>query len=199
MAKPYNLLLPALILVLASIITGCSMLEKVGIGDSGSQQRTSGEWYPVYWGGEQVGEAKFDLSILEFNTGEQQPILTITEDIMYRGGNYIFTFVLSQTINRISVKRYNPDKDVYLPGDSYQIEVDDNTLTRVRYGEDGKEIIETREITNRRKLEYTNNLFQELGSRMIPYYGIYMYPRRSFEKVEKMKSFGYDLLNYDEI
>jgi len=196
-----HVILSSAIGMIVIIVAGCSILEKVGlnIGGSSGPNRTRGEWYPVYWGGEQVGEGKFELEILQFNDGTQQPILTITEDIMYRGGNYIFTFVLAETITRLEVKRYNPEKEVYLPGDSYRIEVDDNILTRVRYGKDGQEIVETREITDQRKLEYTEDLFKNLGSRMRSRYGYYMYSGRDFEEVEKMKSFGYDLLNYDQI
>ena len=198
MAKLKNLLLPVLVLFLAATLVGCSVLEKIGIGGS-APNRTRGEWYPVYWGGKQVGEAKFELEILEFNTGEQLPILTITEDIIYRGGNYIFTIVLAETVTQLTVKRYDRKKDIYIPGDSYRIEVGNNTLSRIRYGEDGEQIVETRDITDQKKLDYTEDLFESLGYRMRPYYGIYMYPGRGYEEIEEMISFGYDLLNYRKI
>jgi len=178
-------------IIILSVLISCSGSKKT--------MRNEKKWFPLYWSGKQVGRASFDINVLQLSADSYIPFTTVTEDINYLGANYIFEFVLGDDLSRLTVMRYNPEKDVYISGDSYTLTFEDNTLHRQYYEEDGKNIRYQQNVLDKRRIAYTKELFKTVAEKLRAYYGYYIYSNGPYREHEKIQSIGYELLKFQKI
>lgn len=187
----------ALLLALG-LSAGCSGSEEVVSGTDHPKLK-EGRWFPLWWGGEKVGFGMFEVDIMRLSANDVVPITTITEEITYRGDRYIFEFVLVDKLSKMTIKRYDQEEQKFLAGDSYTMTLEDNILTHLYYDNNGQKITNERQIMDYQKVQYTEQLFKEVAEDLNQLYGYYIYEGTTHRTFKRMRSIGYDLLNYDKI
>lgn len=179
------------------IATGCKTGEKTQ--DKKSAHIPTDTWYPLYFSGKDVGRGKYLAEVVSFGKKDNVYTVTVIEDIHFRGDHYKFEFVLADNLRSIKILRYGKDDEYFLHSDSFKIMMDVNVLVHIYYENDGETVRTRREIHDKQKYAYTQELFQFAEEFIISMYGSYVFTGKHYRRYEKIRSLGYELLKYDRI
>jgi len=173
-----------------------------GSGASRDQGGLSeGQWYPIHFGGESVGEAKIELTSIQLAQNDQVTKAVLTEKINFRGDRYRFEFTLVENVNKIEVLRYDPEDDIYFLSDSFRLQMSGGALTYIYYEDDGETVRRKRVIKDESRVKEAQKLLDKVQNFMVSQYGgaIYEEPLSHYHEYDKYRSLGYELLNYDRL
>lgn len=185
------------LLLVTGLLGSCSSYNPFR-SDSGIEE---GEWFPVYFGGDQVGEAQFDKEIIEFTQQDRVYRTTVTEKIDFKGDQYQFEFTLIDEVTRITILRYDPQRELYYLSDSYSMVFDGENLKHIYYENDGETVREERVISSPNKVNYARDLFRRVQEFLMGYYGGKIQDKAPgyYHEYDRYQSLGYELLNYDRL
>ncbi|MGM0586879.1 MAG: hypothetical protein ACQETE_00550 [Bacteroidota bacterium] len=159
----------------------------------------SNTWRPIYFGGREVGRAKYEADYFTFEDGSQVYQIIVTEEITFRDGKYQFKFVLEDALTSITILRFSNDGKRFLHSDSYKINLDVNAVIHTYYKEDGESVRHRREIYDKRKVAHTEQLFANTEDFIVSMYGSYVFRGDHYHRYARWRSWGYELLKYDRI
>ena len=160
-----------------------------------------GEWHPIHFGADRVGESKYSRELIDFGGGDRIYRTTVTEKIQYGDDYYQFEFTLIDEVTKITILRYDPKRDLYYLSDSYTIIFDGGSLKHLYYENDGETVRSERVISDPTKVNYAKDLFRKVQKFVLGYYAGYIYekPEDRFAHYDRIQSLGYELLKYDRL
>jgi hypothetical protein len=190
---------PILLLLVLLMGSACQLIKPKS--DDQPQQKfvPTNKWQPIYFGGQEVGRAKYDAQYLEFDDGTSVYQIKVTEEVSFRDGQYRFEFVMEDDLQSITILRFSEDGERFLHSDSYKINLDVNAVIHTYFENDGETVRNRREIYDKRKVAYTQELFQNTEDFIVSMYGSYVFRGDHYYRYARWRSWGYELLKYDRI
>lgn len=188
----------ATLLLITSLSLGACQTIKQSDSDQPKFIPTN-KWQPIFFGGHEVGRAKYEADYFDFEDGTQVYQVKVTEEVTYLDGKYRFVFVMEEDIKSITILRFSEDGKRFLLSDSYMINLDINAVVHTYYESDGESVRNRREIYNKRKVAYTQELFENTEDFIVSMYGSYVFRGGHYHRYKRWRSWGYELLKYDRI